>query len=136
MVGTRFYRIWKGIKIRIYQSVAENYKYYGARGLGTEWDNFLDFYRDMFAFYEAHSKKYGEKNTTIDRIDNNKGYYKENCRWATWKQQWRDRPQTHKFTYKGLTKTLREWSEYSGVNLKTLRSRIFRGQPISKAIIK
>jgi hypothetical protein len=41
----------------------------------------------MWESYEIHVKEYWEKNTTIDRINPNLNYCKENCRWATWKEQ-------------------------------------------------
>ena len=132
MVGTRFYRIWKGIKNRIYQPTELNYKFYGGKGIKTNWDKFQDFKDDMYKSYVKHCKKFGEKDTTINRIDSKGNYCKKNCDWATWKEQFQKRPQTK--VYDG--KTLREWSEHTGVNLRTLQSRIYHGKPLFKAIIK
>ena len=98
MCGTRFYRIWKGIKIRIYQKTTCNYRFYGGKGIQTGWDKFEDFYRDMYKSYLRHCAVHGENQTTIDRIDVKGDYVKENCRWATWEEQFRNRPQTKKYT--------------------------------------
>lgn len=68
----------------------EKYKYYGGSGIGIcdEWiSSFINFYNDMNSSYEKHIKLYGRKNTSLDRVNPNLGYCKENCVWATWKEQ-------------------------------------------------
>ena len=87
---TRIYHIWQGMKYRCSNSNCDAYKYYGARNIKVDdaWsDNFLNFYNDMGESYYKHVAEYGEKNTTLDRIDPYGNYCKDNCRWATYKEQ-------------------------------------------------
>jgi len=79
---TRFYGAWSNMKKRV-----KNNLYYSNISICKEWNTYLNFKADMHKTYLAHIDKYGEKETTLDRIDNNKSYYKNNCRWATWRQQ-------------------------------------------------
>lgn len=65
----------------------DKYKYYGGKGITVEWESYASFKKDMYVSFIQHIKKYGKKQTTIDRIDSNKNYCKENCRWATYKIQ-------------------------------------------------
>lgn len=84
------YKTWTSIKGRCYNVNNKDYKYYGFVGIkmSDEWLNsFESFYNDMYSSYLDHVEKYGEKNTSLDRIDPNGNYCKENCRWATWKEQ-------------------------------------------------
>lgn len=76
------YKKWHAAKDRCHNINNRQYKDYGERGIvmSNEWkDNFMCFYVDMVGSYKT--------NLTLDRINNNKGYCKENCRWATWKVQ-------------------------------------------------
>ncbi len=79
MHGTPLYKLWCGIFSRCYNPKVKIYKYYGGRGIKVcdRWRNFSNFHVDMGDRPEG---------LQLDRIDNDKGYSPENCRWATPKE--------------------------------------------------
>ncbi len=86
---TKFHKIWSGMMGRCYSKNGGSYKNYGGRGIvvSLKWKNYINFKEDMYESFKKHIEIHGQKQTTIDRIDNNKNYYKANCRWATYKIQ-------------------------------------------------
>lgn len=113
------YQIWSGIKQRCLNKNSHAYKLYGAKGIEIcdEWKNSFDnFLKDM-----------GERpfdNASIDRIDNSKGYSKENCRWATKEQQANNTKSNVNITFGTATRSLSYWCKFFGIHHATASSRI------------
>ncbi|MDD5510926.1 MAG: hypothetical protein PHI12_08950 [Dehalococcoidales bacterium] len=94
---------------------------YGGRGIRVceRWNSFDNFYNDMGPSPGLHY--------SVDRIDNNGNYDPCNCRWATRKQQGRNKGNNVVLCIDGVGKTLSEWVEYTGENYWKIRSRIKYG---------
>lgn len=85
----RFYKIWANMKQRCTNPNCAKFSLYGGRGIlyCYEWKDYENFKTDMYKSYREHSAIYGENQTTLDRINPNDYYCKENCRWATKQEQ-------------------------------------------------
>ena len=83
--NTNFYFVWSAMKQRCDNENNINYKHYGERGIdySEDWDFFEKFFEDMYEEYEEHIKQFGRNETQLERINNNKGYSKDNCCWVT-----------------------------------------------------
>jgi len=117
-VGTLEYQSWTGMKARCTNANNPSYLNYGGRGITicnrwlNSFENFLD---DMGNCPLGHS---------IDRINNSKGYYKENCEWKTSQQQALNRRNNDLQTYKNETKPLKKWCDELNINYKKIYARI------------
>lgn len=119
---TKIYACWKNMKIRCNNPNAQNFYLYGGRGITVcdRWiDSFINFYEDM---KEGH-----DDSLSLERIDPDGNYCKENCRWATMPEQARNKRNTAYITYKGVTKRAHDWAELIGANPKTLSRRVYLG---------
>lgn len=125
LCDSKLYSVWGNIKKRCYNPKSEFYSYYGGRGIKVcdGWlESFENFYNDMKEGYK--------EGLTIERIDNNGHYCKENCRWATRKEQGQNK--RNNILYKG--KTLAEWADIKGINYFTLKRRLELGWSWEKAL--
>lgn len=96
---THFYNKYREAKKRCNNPNVDSYKYYWWKWIKFEWNSFNEFKNDMYDSYLEHVDKFWEKNTSLDRIDWNWNYCKENCRWATRVEQ-------------NLNRSNMEWVEY------------------------
>lgn len=134
---TRLYRVWAGIKNRCYNPRAENYKYYGAKGVTMcdEWKNDFLSFRD-WALNNGYDESAKTQVCTVDRINCGKSYSPNNCRIANHVTQCNNQTSNRIFTYNGTSKSMAEWARVFGIKYTTLRARIRRGIPFDKAIKK
>lgn len=127
---SRLNRIYRAMKTRCYNANAKSYKWYGARGITIceEWQDYSEFKN------WAHSNGY-ESDLTIDRIDGDKGYSPENCRWVSMKVQSNNRRSNHRVTYGNEVKSLAEWCEKKGMSYKRVEARIKKlGWTVERAL--
>ena len=128
--NTRLNNTFNDMKQRCYNPKNKNFKEYGGRGI-TICDEWLDkevvhypATKGWLAFEKwALSNGYAD-NLTIDRIDVNKGYSPENCRWVTMKVQGNNRRTTRQIFYKGKIQSLKQWCDDLGFNRQTMEYRI------------
>ncbi len=118
---TKEYSAWKDMKRRCDNPSFKNSKHYFERGIGycEEWKSFKAFLGDMGL---APSKSH-----TLERIDNNLGYSRSNCTWATQKDQCKNTRRTIRLTIDGETRCASDWADLKGIPRNRLYNRIKRG---------
>lgn|SRR3990167_4368280 len=118
MRHTKIYAVWCAMKARCKNKQDKQYKNYGGRGITVcdRWKSFKNFYEDIGEEWQ--------EGLQLDRIDNDEGYYKENCRWATHLEQARNTRKNVWIEYNGEKKVLREWAREIGLSLATLQERL------------
>lgn len=131
----RFYRIWYGMQRRTKVGIhPSSNKWTVAKGVKCEWSDYKSFKKDMYRNYNTHIKKFGERNTTIDRIDNFGNYSKENCRWATYKEQARNTSTNRYIEINGKKQLIIDIAKQIGIKTATLKYRIDNGWDIYNAM--
>jgi len=128
---TRLYRIWSNMKQRCNNPLNPYYQKYGGRGIDV-----CDEWQSDFPTFAKWAKDNGyTDDLTIDRIDVNKGYSPENCRFASMDIQANNTTRNHHIAFNGQTKTMSEWANEFGIKYSTLRSRInLLGWDIERAL--
>jgi len=118
---SKIYQVWAGMKQRCNDKNMIQYKDYGGRGIKIckRWqgnNGFINFLKDMGL---PPTPKH-----QLDRIDNNRGYNKNNCRWATRKEQSRNRRSNRIICFHGKKQCLSAWAEEYNIKPSTLSARI------------
>jgi hypothetical protein len=126
--NTPEHRVWMSMRVRCLNPDNDAYRNYGGRGItiAPEWDDFRAFLRDM-----------GPKPTPkhqLDRVDNSKGYSKENCRWTSRVENLNNKRTNRSLTFNGKAQTIAQWAAEAGMNYRTLNNRINRGWPVERAL--
>lgn len=121
-VERKFYQAWIAMRYRCSgKHLKSNKRYFDREIVVCErWESFNYFYIDMWDTYLIHHKMFGS-DTELDRINNNKGYCKVNCRWVTREENTNNR--SSRRVFKG--KTLTQWAKTLGVNRSTLAQRYY-----------
>lgn len=123
LARTRAYRTpthlsWEKMRTRCLNPNAEQYPEYGGRGITIDpaWDDYKTFLADMG---ERPSKDF-----TLDRKDTNGPYCKDNCRWASKREQQNNRRNTKFLTANGETLPIADWARRIGVHRVRLWNRV------------
>src|SRR5271154_3921003 len=123
MTKTGDYKSFQHMHSRCYNPKNDSYQHYGARGIKVceRWlYKFTNFIADMGL---------RPPGMTIERLDVNKDYSKENCIWLSRSEQLNNTTRTIRITLDGITLTVKEWSEKTGIPAFRLRARFHRGMP-------
>lgn len=128
MSKTPIYNTWQCMINRCTRAAVKCYPRYGGRGItvSQDWLVFENFYRDMGDCPDG---------MTLERIDNHKGYSKENCKWATLHDQCRNRRSNVWLVIDGKKLCIEDWSKESGaVSSKNISKRLKRGWSARDAV--
>jgi hypothetical protein len=127
---SRIYRLYRSLLARCYYKKDKAFERYCGRGIKVckEWKN------NFKKFYDwAINNGYKDK-LTIDRIDNDKGYFPKNCRWITVKEQCNNKRNNRLLTFNGKTQTLTQWAKELKISNNTIEGRLRLGWSIEKAL--
>lgn len=127
--GTRLYEIWRGMRYRCENPQNKAYRHYGEKGITvcSEWHDFRAF--EKWALENGYDEK-----LSIDRKDNDKGYYPDNCRWVNSYVQMNNRSTCRILDFNNEKLTVSEWSNRTGIQTSTILGRLKRGWSIERTL--
>lgn len=130
MCRTKLYQIWNNMKMRCYTKKNRDYHYWGGRGITV-----CDEWRNSFkAFYDWSIEAGWKDGLIFDRIENDNGYYPQNCRYVTPLESTLNRRNTVYIEYDGEKKCLKDWAKKIGIHPKTLSFRLKKKIPLNIAL--
>lgn len=126
--ATPEYRSWTAMRARCSNPKLKEYSRYGGRGITVceRWQSYENFLADM--------GRRPSLQHTIDRIDVNQGYFKENCRWSTFVEQANNRTKHTYLEVDGVVKTQAQWLKNYNLNKATFKTRLKNGWDVKTAL--
>lgn len=120
-------KAWQNMWARCTYAAHPSYPAYGGAGVTVSpaWKSFEQFMRDMGPRPDGG---------TIDRIDNSRGYSKDNCRWASREDQANNRRSNVFVEINGESRTIAQWARHFGIRDSVVRTRLYRGWPAHRAL--
>lgn len=123
MSRTKLYKVWTNMKFRCYNPSCPHFSHYGARGILI-----CDEWKNDFSAFMGWAKNSGYKSgLTLDRIDNNKGYSPDNCRWVDFVCQANNTRRNVFIEKDGIQKTPRAWARELGLHHDLICTRLKNG---------
>lgn len=125
---TPIYNAWRRMNVRCSSKAPHTAKSYLDRGITVcaEWKSFKKFYDDMIGTWKP--------GLWLERVDNNLGYSKSNCKWATPTEQQRNKRSNRILEFEGEGRPVSEWADIRGIKKQTLFSRLGYGWSVEKSL--
>lgn len=123
--NSKFYRTWASMRDRCTNKNNTHYDRYSQLGIDSRWLKFDNFMEDMYIKYLLALKHIEYNRISIERVDTNRGYFKDNCKWIDVREQGNNRSDTRLLTYNGETKTLSQWARIFKINPGILYEKVF-----------
>jgi hypothetical protein len=125
----RLYNIWISMRQRCFNKNSGDYKNYGGRGITIckAWDEYENFY--TWAMANGY-----QDGLTIERKHNNGNYEPDNCTWIPKADQINNTRRSRLISFRGETKTMKQWSDELPISYTKLKSRLKYGWDIESAL--